>query len=190
MFEAIVIGVSAGGFEALKFLTPSFPANFKLPIIIVQHVNEQSDMYFIDFLNSIAQLPVKEAEHNESIHSGTIYIAPPGYHLLIEADKTFSLSVDEKVNFSRPSIDLLFESAAYTYGNQLIGIILTGANADGARGLSLVKHYGGCAIVQNPQTAESFYMPQAALEMTIVDYVVSLEQLPELLLQLNQGEKI
>lgn len=141
-----------------------------------------------ELLNQVSRIAVKEAEDKESLSSGTAYLAPPGYHLLIEPDRSFSLSVDERVNHARPSIDVLFESAAEVFGGTLIGIILTGANADGARGLKTIKEYGGLAIVQNPEEAENPTMPKAALTATEVDYIVSLEQLTTILFQLTAQE--
>ena len=188
MFEAAVIGVSAGGLHALKTILPALPAAFPLPIAIVQHLDAQSDTYLTEYLNRISAITVKEAEDKEAPLPGTAYLAPAGYHLLIEPDRSFSLSVDEKVNFARPCIDLLFESAADAFGPALIGIVLTGANADGARGLKAIKRHGGLAIVQNPKTAEVAFMPKAALEATVVDHVASLEHIALLLRELGAGE--
>jgi two-component system chemotaxis response regulator CheB len=189
--EAIVIGASVGGWEALKTLLSALPASFPSPIAIVQHIGERSESFMAELLNQVSRIAVKEAEDKESLSSGTAYLAPPGYHLLIEPDRSFSLSVDERVNHARPSIDVLFESAAEVFGGTLIGIILTGANADGARGLKTIKEYGGLAIVQNPEEAENPTMPKAALTATEVDYIVSLQQLTTILFQLTaQEEKI
>ena len=186
--EAIVIGASVGGWEALKTLLSALPASFPSPIAIVQHIGERSESFMAELLNQVSRIAVKEAEDKESLSSGTAYLAPPGYHLLIEPDRSFSLSVDERVNHARPSIDVLFESAAEVFGGTLIGIILTGANADGARGLETIKEYGGLAIVQNPEEAENPTMPKAALTATEVDYIVSLEQLTTILFQLTAQE--
>jgi len=171
---AVVVGVSAGGLETLKELLPLIPAGFALPIIIVQHLHPMQDKFFIDCLDSICPLPVREAEEKERVVPGNVFFAPPNYHLLIEKDRTFSLSVDEKVNFSRPSIDVLFETAAEAYGPELIGIVLTGASRDGAAGLRRIKENGGTAIVQDPATARFPAMPSAALAETEVDFVMSI----------------
>lgn len=185
MFEAIVMGVSAGGLHALQTVLPALPAHFPLPIAIVQHLDPKADTYLAEILNRHCAITVKEAEDKEALKPGVAYLAPPGYHLLIEPDRSFSLSVDEKVNYSRPSIDLLFESAADAFGQMLIGVVLTGANADGANGLKAIKTYGGVTIVQNPATAEVSYMPQAALETAArVDYIANLERIAPLLVQL------
>jgi len=188
MFEAVVIGVSAGGMNAMKTILSMLPATFHLPIVIVQHIAPQSDSYFSEYLERFSNIKVKEAEEKEKLRAGTAYIAPSDYHLLIEPDQSFSLSADDKVNYSRPSIDLLFESAADVFGNKLVGIVLTGANSDGSYGLKTIKDRGGLAIVQDPKTAESPFMPQAAINATSVDYIVNLGGIAPLLLKLCKGE--
>lgn len=188
MFEAAVIGVSAGGLRALKAILPELPASFPLPIAIVQHLDAQADAYLAGYLDRLSAIAVKEAEDKEAMLPGTAYLAPAGYHLLVEPDRSLSLSVDDKVNFSRPSIDLLFESAADALGEGLIGIVLTGANGDGARGLKAIKDRGGLAIVQDPKTAEAPFMPRAALDAAPADHVVHLERIAPLLAQLCKGD--
>ena len=138
-YQAVVIGVSAGGFETLNELLPLIPSGITVAVIIVQHLHPQQDGFFIESLNNACSVPVREAEQKEPAVPGTVYFAPPNYHLLLETDKTFSLSIDEKVNFSRPSIDVLFETAAEAYGPGLIGVILTGASKDGASGLQRIR---------------------------------------------------
>ena len=187
-YEAVVIGASAGGLQALKTLLSSLPTSFPFPIAIVQHIAERSENLMAELLNHASRITVKEAEDKESLNPGTVYLAPPGYHLLIEPDRSLSLSVDERVNHARPSIDVLFESAAEAFDEALMGIILTGANADGAQGLKTIKEHGGLAIVQNPESAEAPAMPKAALAATEADYIVDLEQLTPLLLQLAAEE--
>lgn len=188
-FDAVVIGTSAGGMQALKTILPALPASFSLPVIIVQHVNERSDNFIVDYLNGLCALHVKEAEEKESAVAGTAYFAAPGYHLLLERDRSFSFSVDPRVNYTCPSIDVLFESAAEAIGENLIGIVLTGGNADGAQGLKKIKHCGGLAIVQNPLSAQAATMPQAALDAVAVDYVAEVEQIAPLLLDLASSGK-
>ena len=183
-YQAIVIGGSAGAMAALTQLLPIFPADYPLPIIVAQHLHPLQDDYFVEHYKGRCALKVKEADEKEPLCVGHIYFAPPNYHLLIEDDRTFSLSIDEKVNYSRPSIDVLFESAVDVYAPGLIGVILTGANDDGARGLRLLKQKGGLAIVQDPKTAESAYMPRAALAATQVDYVLPLEDIGKLLIEI------
>lgn len=180
-YEAIATGVSAGGMEALKIMLTPLPANFPLPLIIVQHMHPYSENYLVHFLNERCRLQVKEAEEKEPILPGIIYIAPPNYHLLIESDRTFSLTVSEKVNHARPSIDVTFETAARVYRKRLIGIILTGANTDGGLGLKQIKVNGGLVIVQDPATAAVDSMPRAAIAETAVDYILPLQKIGPLL---------
>jgi two-component system chemotaxis response regulator CheB len=186
-YEAIVIGVSSGGMTALKYLFSALPFDFGLPIIVVQHVSPRSDNQWIELLNDLSNLNIKEADEKEPIKPGNVYIAPSNYHLLIEKDKTFSFTIDERVNFARPSIDVLFESAAEAYKNKLIGVILTGSNNDGTNGIKRIKEYGGLAIIQDPKTAESSYMPSSAISATQPDFILSLEEIAELLTKLNRN---
>lgn len=185
-YNAIVIGVSSGGMNAMNLIFPLLPKEFKIPIIIVQHINARSDSQWITFLNKKSNLYIKEVDEKELIKQGIVYIAPPNYHLLIEKNKTFSLTVDERINFARPSIDVLFESAAEAYKSKLIGIILTGSNRDGSKGIKRIKEYGGLTIIQNPETAESSYMPLSAISSITPDYILSLEEIMKLLLLLDQ----
>ena len=188
-FKCIVIGVSAGGIRALPIALSLLPANFPIPVVVVQHVSADSNnSYFISQLNKRIQLKVKEADEKEPIMRGYVYIAPVNYHLLVEDDETFSLSVDAKVNYSRPSIDVLFESAVEVYKSKLIGIILTGANNDGAKGLKKINQHDGLAIVQDPKEAESDTMPRAALAACKADYVLSLEEIAGFLKELSNNK--
>ena len=184
-YEAIVIGVSSGGMNALKVMFSLLPKEFNTPIIIVQHISSQSENLWIKLLNDKSNLYIKEADEKESIEHGKVYIAPPNYHLLIERDKTFSLTIDERVNYARPSIDVLFESAAEAYKNKLIGVILTGSNNDGTNGLKRIKEYGGLTIVQDPATAESSYMPASAIAVVQMDYILTLENIIKLLIKID-----
>jgi two-component system, chemotaxis family, protein-glutamate methylesterase/glutaminase len=184
--EAIVIGVSWGGMQALKKILPSFPKDFLLPVIIVQHLDANSDTSWIDILDSMSNITVKEADEKEKISPGIAYIAPANYHLMIEKDKTFSLSVEERVNFSRPSIDILFECASEVYEKKLIGVVLTGLNSDGASGLRQIKQKGGITIVEDPTSAEAGEMPRAAIAATKVDYVLPLPEIITILLHAEQ----
>lgn len=188
-YEAIVIGVSSGGMNALKIVASALPANFSTPIIVVQHVSARSDSYWIELLNKKSLLHIKEADEKEKIENGTIYIAPPNYHLLIEKDKTFSLTIDERVSFARPSIDVLFESAAEAYKNKLIGIVLTGSNHDGTKGIKRIKECGGLTIIQDPKTAESAYMPQSAIDAIEPDYILPLKSIVQLLIKIDQKKE-
>lgn len=181
-YNAIVIGASAGGITALGQLLPAFPPDYALPIVVVQHLHPLQENLWLLNCGYKTHLEVLEAQWGEKISRGCIYFAPPNYHLLIEDDFTFSLSIDARVNFVRPSIDVLFESAVDAYGEHLIGVILTGANADGARGLNLIKASGGLTVVQDPETADSPYMPRAALKVTEVDHVLSLPEIAQVLI--------
>ena len=185
-YEAIVIGVSSGGLKAMKVMFSILPKDFNTPIIIVQHISPRSDNQWIKLLNDKCNLYLEEADEKEKIRNGKVYIAPPNYHLLIEKDKTFSLTIDERVNFARPSIDVLFESAAEAYKNKLIGVVLTGSNNDGTNGIKRIKELGGLTIVQDPETAESSYMPASAIAAIKPDYILSLEEITDLLIKLDK----
>jgi two-component system chemotaxis response regulator CheB len=182
-YQAVVIGTSAGGLTALTKLLTAFPATYSLPIIVVQHLHPLQDNLFVENLDRTSALIVKEADEKESIEAGHAYFAPPNYHLLIEDDRTFSLSVDAKVNYARPAIDVLFASAVDVYGPRLIGVILTGANDDGTQGLRWIKDRGGLTIVQDPETAEVPFMPRAAIAATQVDHILALPEIARLLIE-------
>lgn len=192
-FEAVVVGVSSGGMEVLSTILPKLPAGFPLPVIIVQHMHASSDNYFAKSLDKKCKVSVMEAREKDPIKGGTVYIAPPNYHLLIELDRTFTLEVSPRVNYARPSIDVLFESAVDVYGDKLIGIILTGANFDGSQGLKLIKERGGVAIVQDPVTAQADSMPRQAIAVASVDHVLPPNKIATLLLDLSRtkyGKKV
>ena len=189
MYKAIVMGTSYGGPDALKIILPRLGIGFPIPIIIVLHIGEHSNDIFIEYMNSICPLEVKEAESNEKIREGFIYFAPPNYHLIIESDFTFSLSTDQKRNFSRPSIDILFESAAWAYSKSLIGVVLSGANSDGAVGLKMIKDFGGMAIIQNPCSSLSPAMPRAALKIARPEIRLRLEEIADKLIELSGYNK-
>lgn len=177
VYQAVVIGSSAGGLNALKTIFLSLDKHFPFPVIVVQHMSPDADNYLATFLNSLEKIRVKEADEKEIPKAGVAYIAPPNYHLLIEHNGSFTLTVGERVNYARPSIDVLFETAAETYGDGLIGIILTGANNDGSAGLKKIKALGGTTIVQDPDEAESDTMPRAALEMAKPHHVFKLNEI-------------
>lgn len=161
--EAIVIGASAGAYPALRVILQQLPKKYPLPIIIVVHVVRDQPNMLVKLLQQGCCLTVKEAQDKETLTPGVVYLGPPDYHLLIETNKSLSLSSDEPLQYSRPSIDVLFETAADAYRDKLLGIVLTGANADGAQGLKRVEHLGGIAIVQNPDEAEVATMPLSAI---------------------------
>jgi two-component system chemotaxis response regulator CheB len=182
----IVIGGSAGAITALSRLLPVLPAQFPLPIVIAIHLHPLQDCYYLQHFRELCRLNIRDADEKEPIQANTVYIAPPNYHLLIEENLTLSLSIDPKVNFSRPSIDVLFESAVDACAPKIIGVILTGANEDGAQGLRAIKHKGGIAIVQDPKTAESPYMPLAAIKAAAVDYVLNLDDIGKCLIEIGR----
>lgn len=183
-FEAVAIGVSTGGVYALQTLLGQLPADFSLPVLIVQHMRADAGSGLAQLLDDRCALRVKEADEQDEILPGTVYLAPPNYHLLVEQEGFLSLSADPHVSFARPSIDVLFESAAAVFGPQLIGIVLTGANYDGSLGLKAIKRKGGLAIVQDPEDAEARQMPQAAIAATEVDHILSLNGIAALLQKL------
>lgn len=161
--QAVVIGASAGGVHALSQILPRLPADFPVPVLVVVHLPARRDNALVELFAARCRLHVKEAEDKERLQGGTVYFAPTDYHLLVEAGGSVALSSDEPVHHSRPAIDVLFESAADAYGPALMGIVLTGANHDGADGLKAVGTAGGIAIVEDPATAEVPTMPAAAL---------------------------
>ncbi len=179
--EAVVIGCSAGGIEALSEILPSLPGDMPIPVLIVQHISPDTDGFLVHFLDESCPVKVKEAEDGEDIQPGIVYIAPANYHLLVEKDRSLSLSVDSHVNYSRPSIDILFETASWVYRENLVGILLTGANSDGSRGLKTVQEQGGLTVVQDPSTASAPFMPQSAFDLIKVDHSLPLEEITTLL---------
>jgi two-component system, chemotaxis family, protein-glutamate methylesterase/glutaminase len=210
--DAVAIGASAGGVEALSVLLPALPAALRPAVLIVVHLPRERASVLAEIFSSKCLRPVREAEDKEPIEPGTVYFAPPDYHLLVDSvsrggasgaaagahgrgrgrgdapvTAQFALSEDDLVNFSRPSIDVLFESAADVYGRRMLGIILTGANHDGAAGLAAVHEAAGITVVQHPDTAQSSLMPMAAIKRSPVDYVLTLDQIADLLRTLDGG---
>jgi two-component system, chemotaxis family, protein-glutamate methylesterase/glutaminase len=182
----VVVGTSLGGLTALQVLLSSLPAGFSAPIAIVQHRSVDSQDGMLTFLRRYTPLPVREPKDKEPVVSGQVYIAPPDYHLMIEG-ASFSLSTDAPVSYARPSIDVLFESAADAYGERTVGIVMTGANHDGAAGAARIKTAGGIVLVQDPATAECAIMPKAAMKATVVDGVLPLQHISEKLVNLCQS---
>jgi two-component system, chemotaxis family, protein-glutamate methylesterase/glutaminase len=169
-YELLIIGGSAGSLEVLIRLLPLLQDCVQLAIVVVMH-RKSGESLLPELLGGRTSWDVKEAEEKESITNGTIYVAPPDYHLLFEKGKSFSLDCSEKIHYSRPSIDVSFESAADTYGASVIAVLLSGANADGAQGLDHIRKAGGVAIVQDPSEASVSYMPQQAIDNFEVDYI-------------------
>lgn len=180
----VVVGCSAGGLDALTRLLGPLPADFPLPVVVVAHMAPDPGNLLVELLDQRCSLAVREAEEKEPVQAGTIHIAPPGYHLLLERDLTFALSVDARVCNSRPSIDVAFESAADACGAGTIGVVLTGANSDGTLGLVAIKKKGGAGLVQDPATAEAETMPRSAIAAGAADFVGPLEALTVKLLEL------
>ncbi|HEX2969870.1 MAG TPA: chemotaxis protein CheB [Bacteroidales bacterium] len=177
--EAVAIGTSAGGIEALTFLLPHIPAGCMKVFFVVQHISPESDSSFVRIMNDKCRIKVREACNTEDISPGTIYFAPPDYHLLVEKDFTLSISMDEKINYSRPSIDVLFESAAEAFMNNLTGILLTGVNRDGSRGMKRIKELGGRTIVQSPDDAAFSEMPSSAMRLITPDNIMTLNEIAD-----------
>ena len=175
-FEIIVVGASTGGLKALQVLLSGLPAEFSLPIVMVQHRGKDMETGLCEFLARSSNLPVTEPEDKETLLPGRAYLAPRDYHLLVQSG-SFALSIDPAVGFARPSIDVLFESAADDYRERAVGVILTGANHDGARGLAKIKEQGGLALVEDPITAACREMPDAAINLTKVDQILPLHEL-------------
>lgn len=183
------MGASAGGMVIIRDLLMKLPANFSLPIAIVQHVSPCSDGSWAKLLNDRCQINIKEADDKEPFTPHSAYFAPANYHLLIEQEGTFTLTVDEAVSFSRPSIDVLFETASYAYGPHLVGILMTGANADGANGLRCIANAGGFVIVQDPVTAQAPTMPQAGIDAVADALVLDPTSISHFLLNLHDRKR-
>ncbi len=185
-YKVIIIGVSTGGLKALKAILSILPSEFALTVIIVMHRHKDTGGYLERSLDNECKMHVKQADEKEEIKAGVVYVAPPNYHLLIEDDGTFSMSLEDAVNYARPSVDVVFESALEVYGKGLIGVILTGANKDGSMGLKKIKQAGGLAIVQTPETSEAADMPSAAIAAANPDYVLPIEKIGPLLRKLER----
>jgi two-component system, chemotaxis family, protein-glutamate methylesterase/glutaminase len=188
-YELIALGCSMGGMAAMEKIFAALPADFRVPIVVAQHRYRTSGEALPNFLRRHSKLNVVDALDKQWIRPGHVYIAPADYHLLVDRGGELSLSVDAAVAYSRPSIDVLFESAADAYLGSVIGVVLTGANADGARGAKRIKDHGGFVVVQDPLTAESPSMPQAAIAATRVDRILPLERIGPFLVELcrNSG---
>jgi two-component system, chemotaxis family, protein-glutamate methylesterase/glutaminase len=180
--ELIVIGSSLGGMYALEKILCVLPADFETPIAIAQHRHRKSNEGLPEFFRRSCKVRIMDADDKQWIKPATIYLAPADYHLLVEKGE-FSLSVDEAVRHSRPSVDVLFESAADAYGPALIGVILTGANDDGAQGVRRIKSRGGLVVAQDPKTAEAPSMPEAAIATGAVDQILPLDQIGPFLVE-------
>jgi len=179
--KLLVVGGSAGSLDVILKMVPGLRHDLPFAIVLVLHRKSGGDYTLSDLLALRTKVRVKEVEDKEPLEKGCIYIAPPDYHLLFEKDNTLSLDYSEKVNYSRPSIDVSFESAAEVYGSSLACLLLSGANADGVKGLMAVKQAGGLVLVQDPKTADSPYMPQQALLHVDVDQVLDVKSMSEVI---------
>lgn len=185
--EAVVIGASAGGVGALLRLLPGLPADYGCAVVAVLHVPEGRQSQLAGVFQQRMDMPVYEAMDKQELSSGTLYFAGSGYHLSVERDRSFSLSCEAPVHFARPAIDYLMESAADAYGPALVGILLTGANQDGAAGMAAIGRAGGLTVVQDPTEAEVPTMPQEAIRLRRPDLVLSLDEIHTLLLMLENN---
>jgi two-component system chemotaxis response regulator CheB len=171
------MGASAGGFKAFTSIVAALPPGFPLPLLLVQHLHQDDNGAFAAHLGTASKIPVIEPCDKDQIKCGNVYIAPAGYHLLVEQGGTIALSTEEKVNWSRPSIDVLFESAARLWGKRVVAVIMSGASSDGTVGIQAIKATGGMTIAQNPDTAEYPFMPHSAINSGAVDEVLTIEEI-------------
>lgn len=184
-FEIIAVGGSAGALVALLEILRRLPSTFPLPIVVVLHRLSSNEETLQQVLSHRSNLKVREIEDKDKVKAGTVHIAPADYHLLIEKKHTFALDVSEKVLFSRPSIDVTFESLAHVYGKHAICVLLSGANSDGTEGIKAIRKAGGIAIVQTPDEAEINYMPQVAIESAGADYVMNADKIATMLIDMS-----
>ncbi|WP_025761724.1 chemotaxis protein CheB [Dyadobacter tibetensis] len=183
--KLVVIGGSAGSLTVLFQVLPELRPSFPYTLVLVLHRKGGSDSHLVDLLNAKCTAPVIEVEDKEALQIGQIYLAPSDYHLLLEDRATFCLDDDEKIHYSRPSIDVTFESAAHVFGKDTVGILLSGANDDGSEGLARIRAAGGMAIVQDPNSAQMPVMPQVAIDKNHYDYVADIDQIRSYLNQLS-----
>lgn len=177
-FDVVALGASAGGLNALSQVLSALPANFPSSIVVVQHLAPGHKSWIAKLLGRSTRLKVKQAEHGEILLPGVVYTAPPDEHLLVGPGK-IQLAHSQLVHFSRPSIDLLFESVAGTYGSRSIGVVLSGSGKDGSAGVRTIKEAGGITIAQTPETAEFRHMPEAAIETGCIDFILPLTDIGE-----------
>ncbi len=175
-FKIVVAGTSLGGLKAITALLSALPENFSLPLVVIQHREYASGELLKGLLQKVTCLPVQEVEDKDAILPGRIYLAPPDYHLLIDRGE-FALSIDDPVTFARPSVDVAFDSAAASYGQGVLAVILTGAGRDGAAGAASIEAFGGVVLVQDPSSAEAKSMPQAAIAATKAAHVLPLAEI-------------
>lgn len=187
-FEIVVVAASAGGVQALSVLLSNLPSTFALPVVVVQHVDPRHRSMLVDILERRCRLPVEQVVEGTVLSPGRVYIAPPGSHVIVNADRTLSLSLAEPVHFVRPSADLLFASAARTMRHGVIAVVLTGSGEDGADGVRAVRRFGGTVLAQNEASSDFFGMPGAAIGTGVVDRVLPLDEISATLVELEIGE--
>jgi two-component system, chemotaxis family, protein-glutamate methylesterase/glutaminase len=187
-FRFVAVGTSLGGFEALATILGGLPKDFPLPIGVVQHRSNEDSDDFAPLLRAKMQLPLVEVDDKEPIRDGHVYVCPPNYHLLVEGDH-FALSTDAPILYARPSIDVLFESAAESFRESVVGVLLTGMSKDGAAGLKRIKEVGGYVVVQDPDGAEGHIMPRSAVNTVSVDRILPLQEIAPFLTALSAGQR-
>ena len=188
-FEIVVIGTSLGGFHALKTVVGDLPKDFPLPVVVVQHRRFEESELFVPLLSASVQLSVVEADDKQEIKPGQIFVGPANYHLLVDGSR-LALSTEAPVLHARPSIDVLFESAAESFGQGVLGVLLTGMSRDGTAGLKRIRECGGFTVVQDPATAQGRIMPEAAIESAVADRILPLEKISSFLMDLSVGQRM
>jgi len=184
-YEVVVMGVSAGGLKTMAELLRGLSSDLPVPLVLVQHTAAENDLStYIESLKKHCSLSIKIADEKEMMIPGYLYVAPANYHLQIESNRSFSLNADEKIKFCRPSIDVLFETAAYIFQEKAVAIILTGANDDGTDGMKIIKKYGGYTIAQDPEEAEVQIMPKTPIDLGLIDSVLKVKEINEFLKEL------
>jgi two-component system chemotaxis response regulator CheB len=189
-FNILAIAASAGGLAAIGKILSGLPADFPAAIVIVQHLDPRHRSLMAEILSRRTTLRVKQAEEGDILSPSTVYIAKPNHHLLVNPDGTLSLSQSEQVHFVRPSADLLFESVAASYKDRAIAVVLTGTGSDGTKGVQAIKKMGGTVIVQDEATSDFFGMPGSAIKTGNVDFILSLDEIPSILISLIKGGDI
>ena len=187
-YKGIVMGGSAGSFEAMAAVLSVLPKNFTLPILVVQHLHPSDNGAFARHLGRTTGRQVVEPCDKEPLESGIVFIAPANYHMLVERNQSIALSIDEKVNWSRPSIDVLFHSAAYVWGDAVIAVIFSGASTDGAQGMRAIREAGGLTIAQDPESAKNPVMPRAAIHSGAALEVLGVREIGQRLIELVSGD--
>ncbi len=185
-YKAIVIGGSAGSFQVISKLLSQLPSDFELPIIMCLHRLRHVRNGFVEALNIKSSIPIQEPTDKEPVRKGKFYLSPANYHLSIELGNTFALTTEDLMNNSRPSIDILLQTGAYAYRNKLIGILLSGANRDGAQGMKMINERGGLTIVQDPKDCLIDTMPVSALNITDIDHVLNVQDIIDFLLSVDK----